>query len=281
MKNKIAFFGTPDVSAKILSDLVNSGFQVSLVITQQDRPVGRKQIITPPEVKITAMELGITVLQPEKLDESFIENIKDFDLGIVVAYGKIIPEKVINTFKKGMINVHYSLLPKWRGASPVENAILNGDKETGVSIQKLVYELDAGPIISEKKISLDNEITGLELRDELTRVGSDLLIEILPGYLEDKINLKEQNHEEATFCKKIKKEHGEIDLTANQEAIWRKYRAYYGWPGVFFFNKNGKRIKVTEATFIDGKFVVNKAIPEGKKEIEIKNPTDLETLLSL
>lgn len=271
MKNyKIIFFGTPQVSAKVLEALYKNNYDISAVITNKDMPVGRKQTITASPVKIFAEKNNIPVLQPEKLSEV---NWQKYDLNntiaIVVAYGKIIPQSVIDLFPLGMLNIHYSLLPKYRGASPVEQAILNGDEETGVTIQKLIFKLDAGPIISVKKYSLDNKITTPELKNVLTEIGSELLLETLPKYLAGEIPVQEQNESLATHCGKIKKTDGEIKDSDSEINKWQKYRAFFGWPGVFYFDENNKRVKVTLATFENEKFVIKKIIREGESEVSI------------
>lgn len=266
--SNIIFFGTPSVAARVLESLHEAGYSISAVVTNPDKAVGRKHVITPPPVKITAERLGIPVFQPK--------NLKDFeapkgDLAIVVAYGSIIPHSMIEGFPRGMLNIHYSLLPKYRGASPVEQAILSGDATTGVSIQKLVFKLDAGPIIAVRELPISETVTALELKDELTAVGIELLLETLPRYLSSEITPIEQDERLATHCGKIDKADGELLATDSDTEKWRKYRAYFGWPGVFYFDTNGKRSKVTLATFENGKFVIKKIIPEGKKEIVISH----------
>lgn len=269
--SKIVFFGTPDVSASVLGSLIEAGYEIPLVITNPDEPVGRKHIITPPPVKILANKLSLNTLQPEKIDLEVIEKIKSSgaDIGIVVAYGKILPQALIDIFPKGMLNIHYSLLPKYRGASPVENAILSDDKKTGVTIQKLVFKLDAGPTIGVREIEIDNKITTPELKDLLTETGINLLLEILPKYLNDEITPVEQDESLSTHCKKINKSDGEIKENDSDINKWLKYRAYFGWPGIFYFDENGKRVKITTADFQNGKFIIKKIIPEGKNEISV------------
>lgn len=266
--SKIIFFGTPEISAQVLASLINSGYEISAVVTNPDAPVGRHHTITPSPVKVLATEKGISVLQPEKLN---LEEMKSFnaDLGIVVAYGKIIPQTIIDAFPKGMLNIHYSLLPKYRGASPVENAILAGDAVTGVTIQKLVFKLDAGPIIAVREFPIDDKITSPEMKNKLTEIGSELLIETLPKYLGDEITPTEQDETLATHCKKISKSDGEIKLSDSDQSKWLKYRAYFGWPGIFYFDESGKRVKITLATFENNKFVIKKVIPEGKSEMTV------------
>jgi len=197
-----------------------------------------------------------------------LQNIPDFFL--VVAYGKIIPEDIINMPKLGSINIHYSLLPKYRGASPVESAILNGETETGITIQKMEYRLDTGPIIIQEKVEINPEEKAGDLRKRLIKIGGELLVKILPDFVDGKVKLTPQNENEATYCKKIKKEDGEIDLNADPIKNYNKFRAYATWPRTFFF-KDGKRIIITDATLENGEFKILKIIPEGGKEINYKN----------
>lgn len=268
---KIIFLGTPDLSVTILESLLLAGYEIPLAITSPDKPVGRKQVLTSPPVKTFAESKGLKVIQPEKLGEEVLQEIKNSgaELGVVVAYGHIIPQTIINSLPKGFLNIHYSLLPEFRGASPVEQAILSGQKETGVTIQKLVFKLDAGPVVAVEKFVLDNQITTPKLKEKLTEIGSKLLVEILPKYLADEISPVEQDESLATHCKKINKSDGEIKLTDSDESKWTKYRAYFGWPGIFYFDEEGKRVKITEATFENDRFIIKKIIPEGKKEISL------------
>jgi len=278
MKNKdlkFIFWGTPDVASETLEILKENDYIPLLIITAPDKPKGRKMIITPPPVKKWAIENNIQYLQPEKLDDEFTLKLSTFnfqlDISVVVAYGKIIPENIINLPKLGSINIHYSLLPKYRGASPVESAILNGDKETGITIQKMEYKMDTGPIIIQKKIKIEpNETTPL-LHKVLIKNGAELLVKILPDFINGKIKLISQNKDEATYCKKIKKEDGLVNLeTDSPNTLYNKFRAYITWPRIFFF-KNGKRIIITDAKLENGKFIMKKIIPEGKKEMDYKN----------
>jgi len=277
-KLNFAFWGTPDVASKTLEILKENGYLPSIIITSPDKPRGRKMIITPPPVKVWAEENGIPYLQPEKINQEFIDKLSQSpvrpvtdhrsdrcQLFVVVAYGKILSEELIKMPKLGTINIHYSLLPKYRGASPVEACLLNGETETGVSIQQMEYKLDSGPILAEEKVNIDINDTKDILREKLIKVGGDLLCKILPDIIEQKIEGKIQNEDKATFCKKIKKEDGEIDPNGNAKENWNKYRAYFGWPGVYFF-KDGKRIKITKAKYENNSFVIERVIPEGKKE---------------
>lgn len=264
----IIFWGTPDITLPYLEKIDKAGYNIRAVVTLPDRPVGRKQILTAPLSKTWASERNIPVFQPEKLDQNFADEIARInpDISIVVAYGKIIPENIINIPSLGTLNVHYSLLPRWRGATPVESAILHGDNKTGVSIQQMVFRLDAGDIFAEKEIVLQGNEFREDLRQHLSEIGSDLLVEFLPDILHKTLRPKPQDESLVTRAKILKKEDGEIKLSDDPQTLWQKWRAYFPWPGLFFFDENGKRIKITQARFENGKFVVEKVIPEGKKE---------------
>jgi len=275
MRNKkinFIFWGTPDVASETLEILKENGYIPSLIITSPDKPQGRKMLITPTPVKVWAIENNIPYLQPEDLNEEFSNKLKaiSYKLSIVVAYGKIIPENIINMPKFGSINIHYSLLPKYRGASPVESVILNGDTETGITIQKMEYRMDTGPIIAVKKIEIKIDEKAPELRKRLIKIGGELLVKTLPDVIDEKINLILQDENEATYCKKIKKEDGEINLNNDSIKNYNKFRAYATWPRTFFF-KDGKRIIITDAKLENGNFIITKIIPEGGKEIDYKN----------
>ncbi|MEI6400239.1 MAG: methionyl-tRNA formyltransferase [bacterium] len=285
---KIIFFGTPNVTIQILEDLKASGFLPMTIVTGPDVPIGRKQTITPPPTKVWALENNIPVLQPTNIDTAFVEQIKNLapDLSIVVAYGKILPQTLIDIPAFGTINIHYSLLPKYRGATPVESAILHGDTETGVCIQKMVYELDAGDIIAEEKVAIDPNEKTHELRARLNIVAGEMLTKILPDIFENKITPIPQQGD-ISKCGKIKKEDGLIteEELKNAETdtntarnLWNKFRAYTPWPSLFFFARRDSdlgssliRIKITDAIFENNQFIIKKVIPEGKKEMDYKN----------
>ncbi len=265
---KFAFWGTPDVAEKTLAFLIDCGLCPALVITNPDRPQGRGLAVSPTPVKSLALLHNLKILTPEKIDANFIKEFEmmDIDLSIVVAYGQILPIDIINMPKFGTLNIHYSLLPKYRGASPVESALLAGDTETGVSIQKMVQKLDAGDLIGSEKVKINETTTKQELREQLIQTGAELLVKILPDYIDGKIVPQKQNEGDATRCGKIKKEDGLIDPNSNALENYNKYRAFLPWPGIYFF-ENDKRLKVTSARLENGKFIIEKVIPEGKKEI--------------
>lgn len=268
-----AFFGTPSLAVELLDALKSEGFIPAIIITTPDKPVGRKMLITPPPVKTWAIKNNIEYLQPTSLiDPSFIYKLStiNYQLALVVAYGKILPQNIIDLPKLGTFNIHYSLLPRYRGATPVESAILNGDTETGVSIQKMVFELDAGDVVVSERTEIKPDETAPELRSRLNEIAKCLLTKTVREIISGKINPQKQDPAQATFCHKIKKEDGLIDLLADPKTNYLKYRAYFGWPGTYFFTeKAGKQIRVIikKASFKDGQFVIERVIPEGKKEI--------------
>ena len=271
-----AFWGTPEVSSKTLDILFNGGYIPKIIITSPESRSGRGMHINKTPVELWAIEHNIQCLKPEKIDDDFIKEFNNFniDLSIVVAYGKILPENIIQSPKLGTINIHYSLLPKYRGASPLEGALLNGDTTTGISIQQMVFKLDSGPIIKEIEVPIDIDATKEELRTSLIKLGGEALCSILPDIYNKNINPKYQEEEKATFCKKIKKEDGLINPSINQKENYNKYRAFYGWPGVYFFTqKDNKdiRIKIVKAKYENDSFIIERVIPEGKKEISYQD----------
>ncbi|MFH1582677.1 MAG: methionyl-tRNA formyltransferase [bacterium] len=248
---KTIFIGTPEFGAIILKGLIDNNLKPDLIITSSDKPVGRKQIITPPPVKIVAKENNIPVIQPEKLKETTKE-IKEInpDLIIVAAYGKLIPKEILNIPKYKILNVHPSLLPKYRGSAPIQSAILNGDKKTGVTIMIVEEKMDSGPIISQKETEIKEKEKNKELHDRLADIGTGLLIKTIPQWISGKIKEKEQDENKATYSEIIKKEDGKIDWQESAEVIERKIRAFDPWPGTFTTwqnNGNIEKIKILKA----------------------------------
>ncbi len=264
----IAFFGTPPFTTDFLDALVAAGYRPSLVVTAPDRPVGRGMVLTAPEPKVWANAHNIKVLQPEKLDDAFFAELSktQWDLFVVVAYGKIMPERVINLPKHGTINVHYSLLPKYRGATPTESAILHGDTVTGVTIQQMVYQLDAGDILATREVTIDPTDTTPTLRAKLNTEALTLLPETIKKIFDGTISRTPQDESLATRCGKFTKDMGELDLHDDAITNDRRFRAYSGSIGTYFFD-NGKRIKITTAHLADGQFVIDEVIPENGKQM--------------
>lgn len=273
-KPRIAFFGTPDRAVWALDKMKAGGFSPDLIVTQPDRPQGRKLVLTPPPAKEWALKEGIPVIQPEKLDADFIASLKkgDFDAFVVIAYGKILKKEVLDIPKRGALNINGSLLPKLRGSSPIETAILNDDKDAaGASVILMDELMDHGPIVGERKASVPRwPLPAPELAKAVVDAGADLLVEILPDFLAGKAKFREQDHSKATVAKKIVKADGELRLSDDGYQNFLKWNAYKEWPTSFIFvEKDGKKMRaiITDAAYEGGAFVPKKAIPEGKKEM--------------
>ncbi len=265
---KIAFLGTPEFSVKPLEALINSGCQIIGIITGLDKSVGRKMVLTPPPVKILAQKYNILVYQPENKTE-LLEIIKKLqpDLAIVAAFGMIFTKEILEIPKYGFLNIHASLLPRWRGASPIQSAILAGDEETGITIMLINEKIDEGPILERRKLKIENR-NYKELENKLSELGAKLLIETIPKWINGEIKPQEQEHNKATYCKKITKEDGLINLnTEPPEIIERKIRAFTPWPGAYVFVK-GKRLIITQAKLKNNALKIRHVKPEGKKEMD-------------
>jgi len=270
--NDFIFFGTPWVARDTLATLITGGLIPRVVVTAPDALVGRGLVLMPSETKTLALAHNILVLTPSLLDAEMISEIKSkgCEYAIVVAYGKIFPEELISAFPKGVLNVHYSLLPKHRGAIPVEAALLAGDSTTGVTIQKMAREIDSGDILAQEETAIVPNETARELRKRLVPMGARLLVATLPKYLKGEITLIAQDPSHASHAHKIKKEDGLLSLDASAEENWKKYRAYADSIGTFFFDSQGKRIKITRASLKKGKFIIERVIPEGKREMDYR-----------
>ncbi len=250
---KIIFFGTSEFTVPALKALMGGGYGIVAVVTNPDEPVGRKKVLTPPPVKVVAEKYGIKILQPKRLlnNPEFAEELKNLkpDVGIVAAYGKIIPAEIINLLRHGILNIHPSLLPKYRGPTPIQTTILNGEKETGVTIIKIDEEADHGPTIASEKLKMQNE-KFIDLQEKLAELGTNLLIKILPDYLADKITPQPQDHSQATFTKKFARDDARINWDKAAEEINRQIRALNPEPGVWT-TWNGKMLKILEAGVMD------------------------------
>lgn len=268
---KFAYFGTPQVASETLAYLLAHGFVPAVVVTSPDAPRGRGLVLTPSPTKELALQEGIPVLAPEKLDADALAAIAAYECeyAVVVAYGKLFPEELIRAFPKGVLNVHYSLLPKYRGATPLETALLMGERETGVTIQKMAKEMDAGDIVAQEATAVGGTETARELRPRLIELGAHLLADTLPAFLSGAITPIPQDASLATRAYKIKKEDGLLDLSAPAETNWNKYRAYADSIGTYFF-EDGKRMKITAASYENGTFAVERVIPEGKREMDYR-----------
>lgn len=256
---RIAFMGTPEFSVDILDALLKNNYQVVAAFTQEDKIVGRKKILQKSPVKIFCEQNRIPVFTPKKLDEESVKILKDngIDLIVLVAYGKILPKIVLETPALGAINIHPSLLPKFRGPSPVQNALLEGEKMTGSTIMLMDAGVDTGDILSQKTLPVIVGENYIELKKRLAVFSADLLVETLKDFLEGKITPQKQDSTKASYCKLIKREDGKIDWNEKAETIFNKYRAFFGWPGIFaIWNHNGeaKRIKLNRISFTKENF---------------------------
>lgn len=235
MENKIKtiFFGTHDFAANILQGLIDSPlFEIALVVTQPDQPVGRKQVLTPPAAKILAEKHGLTVDQPESL-KNFQFSTGDFELAIVAQYGRIIPKNLVEAPKYGTLNVHTSLLPKYRGAAPIQTAIMNGEAETGVTIMKMDEGMDTGPILLQKRIAIHPDETYLDLDKRLASIGCEALLETIPPFISRELVPTPQNNEEATYTRILTREDGQINWQNSEKEIYNQYRGLTPWPGIW------------------------------------------------
>lgn len=248
----IVFMGTPDFAVPALQKLI-AHHTVIGVITQPDRPAGRGKQVQMSPVKQVALAAGISVFQPEKLRRpEAIEKLRqwDADLYVVAAFGQILPQSVLDIPAQGCINIHASLLPRWRGAAPIQAAIRAGDAESGITIMKMDAGLDTGPMLSKRAITLAPDETGQSLHDKLCVIGGELLIETLPSYLRGDIMPQPQDDALATFAPRIEKDEGRIDWSQPAEQIERLVRAFTPWPGTFT-TWDGKLLKIL-AGQIDG-----------------------------
>lgn len=251
---KVVFMGTPDFSVPILRKLIDDGYEVIGVVTQPDRPVGRKKVLTPPPVKVEALKHGIPVYQPEKIRQPHeLEQILSLnpDLIVTAAFGQILPKELLDAPKYGCINVHASLLPKLRGGAPIHYAIIQGKKKTGITIMYMVEKLDAGDILSGVEVPIAEEDNVGTLHNKLSAAGAKLLSETLPLLLEGKINPVAQNHEAATFAWNIKREQEKIDWSKSGEDVYNHIRGLNPWP-VAFTTLEGQVLKIWQTEKVKG-----------------------------
>jgi methionyl-tRNA formyltransferase len=271
---KFIFFGTPDIAVASLNALHEAGLDPEIIVTQPDRPAGRGQILTPPPVKVWADAHGITTIQTDVVDESLIETLSRsrWDCFVLVAFGVILPQALLDIPRKGVVNVHPSLLPKLRGPSPIRTAILTDARDAvGVTVMLIDHKMDHGPIIAQEKYETDAwPVYGRILDEQLANLGGTLLARVLPKYVNEEIIPYEQNHKEATFTKYLEKIHAEINLGDTAHTNLLKICAYDGWPSAFtYVEKNGQkvRLKIISAHIENDVLVLDRVIPEGKKEM--------------
>ena len=272
--------GTPLFSVPILKSLYQNGYPISVVYTQPPQKSQRGQRINKSPIQGMAETLNIEFKTPNSLNENdeeydFLKKL-NADLAIVVAYGQIIPKKFLNLTKKGFINIHGSILPKWRGAAPIQRSIMNLDDETGISIMKINEELDSGPISNIYKIKLSNSDNALEVSEKLSLLAAEKILNNVDDIMEDKAKFIDQDHEKATYAKKIQKIEGKINWNDKASSILGKINGLFPSPGAFF-NFNGERFKILKAEIGNGIGKLGEVISD-KLEIACHNNNSIKIL---
>ncbi len=279
---KIVFFGTSDIGLPILEDLI-ANHQVLAVVTSPDKPVGRKQELTPTPIAELAKQHKIQILKPKKVRDNpdFLSELAEIvdsryiDIFIVVSYGKILPAELLELPPLKTINVHFSVLPKYRGAAPVQFALLNGETTTGTSIFILDAEVDHGPILATKNIAIDDDDTNATLQTRLAELSSTLLLETLPKYADGSLTPVQQDHGLATFTKLISKEDGLVDWSKPAQEIYNQFRAYQPWPGIYTTWQD-KKLKIIDCKLSEDKTTLELITVQ----LEGKNPTSMKDFLN-
>ena len=280
MPKKIIFMGTPIFAVPILKSLYQNGYPISVVYTQPPQKSHRGQKINKSPIQGISETLNIDFRVPQNLNDNIEEynflKKMDADLAIVVAYGQIIPKKFLSLTKKGFINIHASILPKWRGAAPIQRSIMNLDKETGISIMKINEELDSGPISKIHKIKLDQKLNATEVSEKLSLLAADKILDCVDDILDGKSEFTEQDHSKATYAKKILKSEGQIDWNDDAPIIIGKINGLYSSPGAFF-NFNGERYKILKAEIGNGSGKAGEILSD-KLEIACTNNQSIKVI---
>lgn len=285
MKEKnIVFLGTPEFAACVLQGLIDNNYNVVAVVSQPDKPVGRKKILMPTPVKEVALKNNIPVYQPISLrkDYEFLKQL-DVDMLITTAYGQILPQEVLDIAKINNINVHASLLPQFRGGAPIHRSIIQGCSKTGVTIMEMIYKMDAGKMYAKKEFIINDEINTTELFKELAVVGKDLLLETLPLLLENKLEGEVQNEEEVTYAFNIKREEEKIDFNNKVIDVHNLIRGLAEVPGAYCIY-NEKQFKIYKArvfNHVDNNDEVGSLKIEGKNRLLVKCSDGYLELLSI
>ena len=289
-KINIGFFGTSTFAFKAIKKIFDSGINIKFVVTQNPKPSGRGKRISDSPVGLFSKKNNLSLFTPQKLDDHiFLSDLSRFEIDfiVVVAYGKILNSTILNIPKFFCLNIHGSLLPKWRGAAPIQRAILNGDKKTGVSIMVVKEKLDSGPVITKEEINIQTNDNSETIHERLGKIGSELILEALINIYNNNFTFEEQRESEATYAEKVLKSETKIDWSESAETIDRKIRAFHPWPGAWTYlhtNKKKIRIKIIEAKIVinlnknfksngdnlivkckDNFLKIKKLQPEGKK----------------
>lgn len=289
---KLIFMGTPDFAVPCLEKLIESGHEVSAVFTQPDKPVGRKQVLTPPDVKVCALKHGLTVYQPNSMrDGTAMEIIREIDPDaiIVAAYGKILPKEILDFPRYGCINVHGSLLPKYRGAAPIQWSVINGDPETGVTIMQMNEGIDTGDMLLQKALPIGIDDTAESMFDKLAELGAKTLIEALEKLERGELSPEKQDESHATYASMLDKSISLIDWNISGTAVHNLVRGLYSWP-VAYTLLHGKKLKILRTSPCDksgeagkvlsldpltvacgeGSVIIHELQLEGKKRMDAK-----------
>ena len=265
-------FGTPAFALPVAEALNEIG-DLLAVVTQPDRPKGRKKVLTPPPLKTWAEENGIPVLQPEKVNSDFAQALRelDADVGVIASYGNIIPKDVLDVFEKGIINVHPSLLPRHRGAAPIQETILSGDATAGVTLMLTDEEMDHGPIIAQEHLPIWPHESAHELEERLSHHAADMLKRILPPWVAGEIEPEPQEHEDATYTRMFTRADGCINWEDPAGAIERQIRAFDPWPGTYTMLPDDTRLKVLYIAVVPGEAANPGTVREGEGgEMEVR-----------
>ena len=304
---KIIFMGTPDFAAGALSAIYDAGYEVTLAVTQPDKPKGRSGKLIASPVKEFAISKGIPVFQPERINTmEAVAELKSYeaDIYIVAAFGQIISREILDIPRLGCINIHASLLPKYRGASPIQQVIIDGEKKTGVTIMQMDEGIDTGDMLYKKEIPIEEDDTFESLHDKLTLLGGEAICEALPLLEEGELVPEKQNDEESSYAKLIKKEMGRLDFRKSAAELSRLIRGFNPWPGAYTFH-NGRQLKIwcgeavgsaseelkpgviesidRDAIYVscgEGALKIKELQPEGKKRMSVRdflNGAKLET----
>lgn len=282
-EKRIVFMGTPSISAKVLNGLISNGYNIVAVIAQPDRPVGRKKILEPVPTKVVAEKYNIPVFQPIKIrnDFEFVRELKP-DLIVTLAYGQIVPQELLDIPLYGAVNLHGSLLPKYRGAAPIQYALMNNDKETGMTLMKMVKAMDAGEMYDVEKVQISETDNSTSLFEKMGDAALNLILRDLPLLFEGKLKGVEQDESKVSFCPSIKPEEEKIDLLKSKEEIFGYIRALSDIPGAYLY-LDDQKLKIFESKIVSENVshTVGEIIKADKTGLEIQLSNGVLSILSL
>ncbi|MBE5881451.1 MAG: methionyl-tRNA formyltransferase [Lachnospiraceae bacterium] len=282
---KIVYMGTPDFAVGPLRTLIEAGHEVTAVVTQPDKPKGRSKELIPPPVKAYALTQGLTVLQPEKIKTAeAVEELRTYeaDLFVVAAFGQILSKEILTMPKYGCVNIHASLLPKYRGAAPIQWSIIDGEKETGVTIMQMDEGLDTGDILTQKIVPISDDDTGESLFDKLCEAGSELLLETLPQIEAGTLTPVKQDESKSTYAKMLKKELGNIDFHKSAKEIWYLVRGLNSWPSAYtYYNNKTMKIWRAEPVAENSDLPVGTLVRKDKESIYVQTGEGMLRILEI